>query len=127
MGSLILATLGMMGFTFVIGFVVAGVIKLTAFGADHMDYYNLNRNELKRLHKVRKARYKRLKNLMKEIENNDPKYREEFYHGVSRGFLKFDLCDYYYPEEKEIQTVENEMDYKISKDFDFNSMNKKKG
>lgn len=131
MGTLFLATLGMMAFTFVIGFVVAGVIKLTAYGADSMEYYNSNRNELKRLHKMRKARYKRLKHLLEEMEDNDPKYREEYYHGVSKGASKFDLCNYYYPEEERIFIIRNEMnyeapDYKISKDSDYEKTNKKK-
>lgn len=131
MGTLFLATLGMMAFTFVIGFVVAGVIKLTAYGADSMEYYNSNRSELKRLHKVRKARYKRLKHLLEDMENNDPKYREEYYHGVSKGASKFDLCNYYYPEEERIFIIENEInykapDYKISRDSDYEKTNKKK-
>lgn len=131
MGTLFLATLGMMAFTFVIGFVVAGVIKLTAYGADSMEYYNSNREELKRLQKIRKARYKRLRILLQQMENNDPKYREEYYHGVSKGASEFDLCNYYYPEEEEIFIVRSEKDYKvkdykISKDSDYEKTKKKK-
>lgn len=132
MGTLFLATLGMMAFTFAIGFVVAGVIKLTAYGADSMEYYNSNRSELKRLHKMRKARYKRLKNLLEQMENEDPGYRKEYYHGVSKGASGFDLCNYYYPEEEKIFILENEKDYnvpdyKISKDSEYDSTNKNKG
>lgn len=124
MGTLFLATLGMMAFTFAIGFVVAGVIKLTAYGADSMEYYNSNREELKQMHKMKKARYKRLKSLLDEMERNDPKYNEEYYHGVSKGASGFDLCNYYYPEEEKIFILENEKDYeapdyKISKDKDY--------
>lgn len=131
METLFLATLGMMAFTFAIGFVVAGVIKLTAYGADSMEYYNSNREELKRLHKMRKARYKRLRNLLEQMEKSDPKYKEEYYHGVSKGASGFDLCNYYYPEEEKIFILENEKDYeapdyKISKDKDYEKSNKNK-
>ncbi|MGL5318920.1 MAG: LapA family protein [Bacteroidales bacterium] len=131
MGTLFLATLGMMAFTFVIGFVVAGVIKLTAYGADSMEYYDSNRKELKRLKKMRKARFKRLRNLLEQMEDEDPKYNEEYYHGVSKGASKFDLCNYYYPEEERIFIIESEKDYnapdyKISRDSEYENSKKKK-
>lgn len=44
--SLLLYTLAMMGLTFLIGFFVAGVIKIIASWADFLDFYSLQREEI---------------------------------------------------------------------------------
>lgn len=46
MSNLLLSALAMMGLTFLIGFFVAGVIKIIANWADFLDFYNLHREEL---------------------------------------------------------------------------------
>lgn len=50
--SLLLSTLAMMGLTFVIGFFVAGVIKIIANWADLLAFYNLHQKELQHLKKA---------------------------------------------------------------------------
>lgn len=47
--DLLIATLEMMGLTFVIGFFVAFIIKMIAFAADSFDFYSSHQKELLRL------------------------------------------------------------------------------
>ena len=46
MFSLLLSTFAMMGLTFVIGFFVAGVIKLIASAADSLAFYSSDRKRV---------------------------------------------------------------------------------
>lgn len=118
--NLFLSTLAMMALTFVIGFLVAGVIKLIAVSADSLDFYSSHQVELQRLRKWRKMRSK-----LNELLSNGvpPEYMGSFgdkrgtwsrgvntdlegmkqsgyYHGVSHGASDMDLLDYYYPDTK---------------------------
>lgn len=55
MSNLLIATMGMMGVTFIIGFFVAAIIKMIANWADLFDFWRLHREEIlnmKREHKV---------------------------------------------------------------------------
>ena len=56
--DLLIATLEMMGLTFVIGFFVAFIIKMIAFAADSFDFYSSHQKELLRLRRLRKLRQK---------------------------------------------------------------------
>ena len=58
MFSLLLSTFAMMGLTFVIGFFVAGVIKLIASAADSLAFYSSHQEELARLKRIRKLHQK---------------------------------------------------------------------
>lgn len=53
MSSLFLSTLAMMGLTFMIGFFVAGVIKIIANWADFLNFYHSHRKDI---HELRMAR-----------------------------------------------------------------------
>lgn len=55
MSNLLLYTVAMMGLTFIIGFFVAGVIKVIANWADFIDFYRLNHQELINLKNEQKA------------------------------------------------------------------------
>ena len=57
MSNLLLSTLAMMGMTFIIGFFVAGVIKIIANWADFLDFYQLHREELLNIKKVHKLQH----------------------------------------------------------------------
>jgi hypothetical protein len=117
--KLLLATAAMMGLTFVIGFIVAFIIKSIAWFADNMDYFSSHRVELERLKKMKRMRLKLIQIL--EVSdnkkfhlandkrddwsrgiNNDHLYVRDpgYYHGVSKGESKLDLLDYYYPDTK---------------------------
>lgn len=54
MFNLLLSTLAMMGLTFLIGFFVAGVIKIIANWADFLDFYSSQREELLSIKKEQK-------------------------------------------------------------------------
>lgn len=125
--NLLLSTLAMMGLTFIIGFVVAAVIKLIAVSADSMDFYSSHQIELQRLRKWRKMRVK-LAELLKNDDVSDLDIPEDerenwsrgenpdlegvrqpgYYHGVSHGASKLDLMDYYYPDTKMMYLHEEE-------------------
>lgn len=54
MSNLFFSTLAMMGITFIIGFFVAGIIKIIANWADFFDFYHLHKEEIvnmKRAHR----------------------------------------------------------------------------
>ncbi|MGL4805741.1 MAG: LapA family protein [Bacteroidales bacterium] len=119
--NLYLATFLMMLFTFLIGFLVAGVIKLTALAADKQEYLELNKDEIKRAHQLKKIRIRRIKQLLRKIESGDPQYIQEYYHGVSKGDSHYTVLDYYYSPKASEQTPsyeheEDAPDYKISKE-----------
>ncbi|MCL3852186.1 MULTISPECIES: LapA family protein [Parabacteroides] len=118
--SLLLSTLEMMALTFIIGFVVAGVIKLIAVWADSLEFHH--NEELSQFSKLNKLRAKigeilGLDSVNEEEEQVDDE-REEFrqgvnsdllhikpsgyYHGVSHGASHLDLMDYYYPQDTRI-------------------------
>ena len=55
MSNLFFSTLVMMGITFIIGFFVAGIIKIIANWADFFDFYHLHKEEIvnmKREHRL---------------------------------------------------------------------------
>lgn len=56
--DLLIATLEMMGLTFVIGFFVAFIIKMIAVAANSFDFYSSHQKELLRLRRLRKLRQK---------------------------------------------------------------------
>ena len=88
--DLLIATLEMMGLTFVIGFFVAFIIKMIAVAANSFDFYSSHQKELLRLRRLRKLRQK--------VELMIRDYRG-YYHGVSAGVSNANLMDYYYPED----------------------------
>lgn len=114
--NLLLSTLAMMGLTFVIGFFVAGVIKLIAFAADSLAFYSSHQEELARLKRLKKL-HQKVATLITESALSNEEFGNEgreafsrgiprtpgdnrgFYHGVSVGAPKKDLMDYYYPED----------------------------
>ena len=116
MFSLLLSTFAMMGLTFVIGFFVAGVIKLIASAADSLAFYSSHQEELARLKRIRKL-HQKVATLITESALSDEEYgsdgREDFsrgvtkhpgdnrgfYHGVSPGKSERGLMDYFYPED----------------------------
>lgn len=55
MYSLLLSTLIMMGLTFIIGFFVAGIIKIIANWADFLDFYHSHKEEILNLRKAKKS------------------------------------------------------------------------
>ncbi|MEY8719669.1 LapA family protein [Bacteroides stercorirosoris] len=114
--DLLVATLEMMGLTFVIGFFVAFVIKMIAVAADTFDFYSSHQKELDRLRRLRKLRQKvelMIRDIPLEENSLYSDKREEFsrginreltdyrgyYHGVSTGVSQGNLMDYYYPED----------------------------
>ena len=134
--DLLIATLEMMGLTFVIGFFVAFIIKMIAFAADSFDFYSSHQKELLRLRRLRKRDI--------PMEDNgllDDK-REEFsrgvnreltdyhgyYHGVSTGVSKTNLVDYYYPEDTHMMYLnqQEEMLYQKNKKHSGKSADKTK-
>ena len=116
MPGLLLSTLAMMGLTFVIGFFVAGVIKMIAVAADSLDFYSSHHEELLRLRRLKKLRQK-VELLIRQVPPVEEEFiadgREDFsrginkefcnrvgyYHGVSHGASKMNLMDYYYPRD----------------------------
>ncbi|KKB50643.1 hypothetical protein [Parabacteroides gordonii] len=117
--SLLLSTLEMMALTFIIGFIVAGVIKLISVWADSLEFHHSE--ELSQFSKLNKLRAKigeilGLDSVNEEEQTDDE--REEFrqgvnsdllhikpsgyYHGVSHGASHLDLMDYYYPQDTRI-------------------------
>lgn len=116
--SLLLTTLAMMGFTFLIGFFVAAVIKGIAATADSMEFFSTHQEELQRLRRIKKMR-SRLASLLRnrpgldepDLEDERENWKQGlnpdvttirtgYYHGVSPGASKMDLIDYYYPDTK---------------------------
>ena len=99
MFSLLLSTFAMMGLTFVIGFFVAGVIKLIASAADSLAFYSSHQEELARLKRIRKL-HQKVATLITESALSDEEYgsdgREDF---SSPGESERGLMDYFYPED----------------------------
>lgn len=119
--SLLLSTLEMMALTFIIGFIVAGVIKLISVWADSLEFHH--NEELSQFSKLNRLRAKIGEILGLDSVNEDEQTdaddeREEFrqgvnsdllhikpsgyYHGVSHGASHLDLMDYYYPSDTRI-------------------------
>ena len=122
MFSLLLSTFEMMAITFLIGFVVAGVIKSIAICADSMELHHSSSSEMKaygrferlrmkiaeimevnvpldRTEKlVRDERQDYVKGINKDVDEADEAI-EDATHGVSRGISKFNLMDFYYPRD----------------------------
>lgn len=86
--DLLIATLEMMGLTFVIGFFVAFIIKMIAFAADSFDFYSSHQKELLRLRRLRKLRQK-VELMIRDIPMEDngllDDKREEFSRGSKPG------------------------------------------
>jgi len=110
MFKLLLFTLQMMGLTFVIGFLVAAVIKLTASAADYFEFHNSHESELRRLKQLKRRRRKRIfdrlfdaqemeidimEHHINGISHGADSPNEMDFHGVSPGVSSFDLLDYY--------------------------------
>lgn len=108
----------MMVLTFIIGFVVAGVIKGIAMWADSLDYHHSHAAEQEQFNRIFHVRAKigemlglvsprRTEKLNDEREdfargkNSDqPQINPgEYYHGVSHGASQLNLIDYYYPRD----------------------------
>lgn len=126
--SLLLSTLEMMALTFIIGFVVAGVIKLIAVWADSLEFHHSHSDELMQFGKLNKLRAKIGEILGLDVVNNEEDEtddeREEFrrgvnsdllhikpsgyYHGVSHGASHLNLMDYYYPQDTRIMYLKKE-------------------
>jgi hypothetical protein len=122
MFSLLLSTFEMMAITFLIGFVVAAVIKSIAICADSLELHHSSSSEMKaygrferlrmkiaeimevnvpldRTEKlVRDERQDYVKGINKDVDEMDEAV-EDATHGVSRGISKFDLMDFYYPRD----------------------------
>lgn len=122
MFSLLLSTFEMMAITFLIGFVVAAVIKSIAICADSLELHHSSSSEMKaygrferlrmkiaeimevnvpldRTEKlVRDERQDYVKGINKDVDETDEAV-EDATHGVSRGISKFDLMDFYYPRD----------------------------
>ena len=102
-------TIEMMALTFVIGFVVAAIIKSIAYATDSIEFYNVNKEEIDRLERMR---YKRLKRVKRTFEDENRSWVERDYgisrgrvvqelndeilKGVSKGRPDFDINQYYY-------------------------------
>ena len=86
MSHLLLSTSAMMILTFIIGFLVAGIIKLIAVWADSLDFYNSHQEEIMRLKRLRKYHQKMAKNMEREaikiFKIYDDK-RDEFSRGIN--------------------------------------------
>ena len=135
--DLLIATLEMMGLTFVIGFFVAFIIKMIAFAADSFDFYSSHQKELLR---------QKVELMIRDIPMEDngllDDKREEFsrgvnreltdyhgyYHGVSTGVSKTNLVDYYYPEDTHMMYLnqQEEMLYQKNKKHSGKSADKTK-
>lgn len=92
----------MMGITFAIGFVVAGVIKLIALVADRYDFQARHEKELLRLHRINKLRQK-VKVLVEEtLQEKFPQYddrRAEYQRGFNSDLPAHQSQKLDYPKE----------------------------
>ena len=82
-------TIEMMALTFVIGFVVAAIIKSIAYATDSIEFYNVNKEEIDRLERMR---YKRLKRVKRTFADENRSWVERDY-GISRGRVVQELND----------------------------------
>lgn len=98
--SLLLSTLEMMALTFIIGFVVAGVIKLIAVWADSLEFHHSHSDELMQFGKLNKLRAKIGEILGLDVVNNEEDVtddeREEFRRGVNSDLLHIKPSGYYH-------------------------------
>lgn len=125
--NLLLSTFEMMGLTFIIGFIVAGIIKLIAFSADSLEYHHSHNEELIQLSKLHSLHAKvgellgivvTEKNQPQDDEreqyrlgiNKDILYKKPsgYYHGVSHGVSHLDLMDYYYPRDTRVMFLKKQ-------------------
>jgi|GEM_PF-4784120 len=95
--ELFIITLEMMALTFIIGFVVAGVIKLIARSADSLELYSTKKVQMQRLARMKRQRERTLKALIEKIESMDKVEIVNHYYSEGQGASDFDLMDYYYP------------------------------
>ena len=127
MSHLLLSTSAMMILTFIIGFLVAGIIKLIAVWADSLDFYNSHQEEIMRLKRLRKYHQKMAKKIEQEAIkifkiyddkrdefsrgiNEDPRETRPagYYHGVSHGTSDLDLIDYHYREDTQLMYLKKQ-------------------
>ncbi|MDR0940483.1 MAG: LapA family protein [Mediterranea sp.] len=93
MTGLLIATLQMMALTFVIGFIVAGVIRIIALVADRYHFQHEHERELLRLRRIQKLRRK-VRTLVEEtLAEKYPSY------GLSKGVSEDSLMGYSFPKE----------------------------
>lgn len=90
--SLLLSTLEMMALTFIIGFVVAGVILGLDVVNNEEDVTDDEREEFRR-------------GVNSDLLHIKP---SGYYHGVSHGASHLDLMDYYYPQDTRIMYLKKE-------------------
>ncbi len=95
--ELLIITLEMMALTFIIGFVVAGVIKLIARSADSLELYSTKKVQMQRLARLKRQRERTMKDLIAKIESMDKVEIVNHYYSEGQGSSDFDLMDYYYP------------------------------
>lgn len=110
MWKLLFFTIQIMGLTFLIGFLVAGAIKLTAMAADYFEFHNSHEAEIRRLRAQKRLRKKRivasiynaqdmeaqiLEHHINGVSRGKQSPNEMDFHGVSPGVSSFDLLDYY--------------------------------
>ncbi|MCE5226952.1 MAG: hypothetical protein LLG05_13995 [Porphyromonadaceae bacterium] len=102
-------TFQMMALTFVIGFVVAAIIKSIAYATDNIELYNAKKEEIDRIERIRSQRFKRVKRTFAD-ENRSwverdygisrgrvvQELNDEALKGVSKGRPDFDINQYYY-------------------------------
>lgn len=131
--KLCLETLEMMGLTFVIGFLVAAVIKGIAIWADSLDYHHSRTDEMEHFTKldllwgkiceyfglvipegVEKLDDERAQ--FADGVNKDKFYMKPpgYYHGVSHGASKLDLLNYYYPQDTRVVFMKKERQFNAS-------------
>ena len=128
MSGLFLSTMAMMGFTFLIGFVVAGVIWLIAFWAGRLEFYNTHREELLRARNIRAVCLRRKAGwgFFSPLRKGDTDYelgsyyqghyimpedtaeKGKFYHETSLGASDLGLMDFYYPSDARIRILEQQ-------------------
>ncbi|WP_099465643.1 MULTISPECIES: hypothetical protein [Parabacteroides] len=125
--SLFLSTLEMMGLTFIIGFFVAGIIKLIAIWADSLEYHHSQEEELNQFTKLFKLRAKlgvllglKANSGYESSEDEREEFRKGinsdllknkpagYYHGVSHGASSLSLMDYYYPKDTRIMFLKKQ-------------------
>ena len=129
--DLLIATLEMMGLTFVIGFFVAFIIKMIAFAADSFDFYKLRQKVELMIRDIPMEDNGLLDDKREEFSrgvNRELTDYHGYYHGVSTGVSKTNLVDYYYPEDTHMMYLnqQEEMLYQKNKKHSGKSADKTK-
>ena len=129
--DLLIATLEMMGLTFVIGFFVAFIIKMIAFAADSFDFYSSHQKVELMIRDIPMEDNGLLDDKREEFSrgvNRELTDYHGYYHGVSTGVSKTNLVDYYYPEDTHMMYLnqQEEMLYQKNKKHSGKSADKTK-